>query len=65
MELHAKIDNYVSVSGPNENVVGTAFSHTQMVYVYCIVVSSSSMRGRTDNDNAFIVHYCVYVVVLI
>ena len=65
MELHAKIDNYVSVSGSNENVVGTAFSHTQMVYVYCIVVSSSSMRGRTDNDNAFIVHYCVYVVVLI
>ena len=33
----AKIDNYVSVSGSNENVVGTAFSHTQMVYVYCIL----------------------------
>ena len=54
----AKIDNYVSVSGSNENV-GTAFSHTNglCVYVYCMV-SSSMRRGRTDNDNAFIVH-CV------
>ena len=34
----AKIDNYVSVSGSNENV-GTAFSHTNglCVYVYCMV----------------------------
>ena len=38
------------------------FPHTNGL---CVLYTLVSMRGRTDNDNAFIVHYCVYVVVLI